>query len=83
MEGLDVARIELNGVKKVFDKFVAKLYCHYCRIVPRTIPIYQYNSCGMIVCSKCHRKESRPQCQGLERSLLLEDLLLNLPTYCR
>ena len=83
MEGLDIARIELNGVKKVFDKFVAKVYCHYCHIVPRTVPIYQYSSCGMIVCSKCQRKISRPQCQGLERSLLLEDLLLNLPTYCR
>ena len=76
MEDLDIARIELNGVKKVFDKFVEKVSCNFCRTVPRKIPIYLCNYGGMIICSDCHRG-------GGERSLLLEDLLLNLPTYCR
>ena len=76
MEDLNIARIELNGVKKVFDKFVEKVSCNFCRIVPRTIPIYLCNYGRMIICSNCHRG-------GGDRSLLLEDLLLNLPTYCR
>jgi hypothetical protein len=51
MEDLDIARIELNGVKKVFDKFVEKVYCNFCRMVPRTIPIYQCDSGGNQGCS--------------------------------
>ena len=46
MEDLNIDRIELNGVKKVFDKFVDKVYCNFCRMVPRTIPIYQCDSGG-------------------------------------
>ena len=46
MEDLDIARIDLNGVKKVFDKSVEKVYCNFCRMVPRTNPIYQCDSGG-------------------------------------
>ena len=46
MEDLNIDRIELNGVKKVFDKFVDKVYCNFCRMVPRTNPIYQCGSGG-------------------------------------
>ena len=70
------SKIEFQVKKEQFEKVAGKATCVYCKIVPREAPIYQSIK-GEIACSKCKKSKA------FHRSLILEELLLSLPTACK
>ena len=70
-------KIEFQFKKKQIDSVKNDAACHFCKIVPRKEPIYQFSD--QIACSLCAKENDL----NWDRNKLLEKILLSLPTPCK
>ena len=68
--------------KELFDEISNHVACHVCKIAPRKPPIFRSIEMG-IICSDCKAKQGFLSSLLYQRDLVMEKILIRLPTSCR
>ena len=68
--------------KELFEEISDHVVCHVCKIAPRKLPIFRSMEKG-VICSECKGKQGFLSPISYKRDLILEKILIRLPTSCR
>ena len=68
--------------KELFEEISDHVACHVCKIAPRKLPIFRSMEKG-VICSECKGKQGFLSPISYKRDLILEKILIRLPTSCR
>ena len=69
-------------MKELFDEISDQVACHVCKVAPRTLPIFRSMEKG-VICSECKEKQGFLSTISYKRDMILEKILIWLPTSCR